>query len=71
MRVSANNIVLERGILTSTYKEEIRHNVRMMKKASLYTIKNKIKERTASFYSETGTVLKVSMFALALVFIIF
>ena len=71
MRITVNNIVLERGILTSTYKEEIRYNVRRIKNASLYRIKNKIKERSASFYSETGTVLKVSIFAIALVFIIF
>jgi hypothetical protein len=42
MKSTANNLVLERGILTSAYKEEIRQSICSMKEQSLFRIKNKI-----------------------------
>jgi hypothetical protein len=71
MKSTANNLVLERGILTSAYKEEIKQSISSMKAESLFRVKNKLRKRSSRLYSETGTILKVSMFVLALVVIVF
>ena len=71
MKSTANNLVLERGILTSAYKEEIKANICSMKGQSLFKVKTKLRKSSSRLYSETGTILKVSMFVLALVVIVF
>lgn len=71
MKSTANNIVLERGILTSAYKEEIKQSICSMKGQSLFRVKNKLRKSSSRLYSETGTILKVSMFVVALVVIVF
>ncbi len=71
MKSTANYLVLDRGILTSAYKEEIKQGVCSMKAQSLFRVKNKLRKSSSRLYSETGTILKVSMFALALVMIVF
>ncbi len=42
-----------------------------MKSQSLSRVKNRLKMNNSKIYSETGTILKVSMFALVLVAIVF
>lgn len=71
MKSSVNNLVLERGILTSVYKNEIRQSIHSMKSESLFRVKNKLKNSSSRLYSETGTVLKVAMFVVALVVLVF
>ncbi len=71
MKSTVNNLVLERGILTSSYKQEIRQNIQSMKAQSLSRVKNRLKKDSSKIYSETGTILKVSMFALVLVALVF
>lgn len=70
MKSSVNNLVLERGILSSVYKQEIKRNIRSMKSESLSRIKNKLKNDSTKFYSETAIALKVSMFAIILVLLV-
>ncbi|CAL2102537.1 conserved protein of unknown function [Tenacibaculum sp. 190130A14a] len=70
MKTSVNNLVLERGILSSVYKQEIKRNIRSMKAESLSRVKNKLKSDSSKLYSETATILKVSMFAIALVLLV-
>jgi hypothetical protein len=71
MKLSAHPRVIERGILTSAYKQEIRHSIRNMKSDSLSKIKNSLQSQREKFRSQTATVLQVSLFTLALVLILF
>ncbi|MGB1042697.1 MAG: hypothetical protein ACPGU6_04830 [Tenacibaculum sp.] len=71
MKSAVNTLVLERGILTSSYKQEIRQNIQSMKVLSLSRVKNRLKKDSSKICSETGTILKVSMFALVLVALVF
>ncbi len=70
MKTLLHTRVEERGILTSTYKQEIRNNVRSMRSQSLSGFKSRIKKNNASTCS-IATSLRVSMFAVALIIIIF
>lgn len=70
MKSTVNSLVLERGILSSVYKKEIRQNIRSMKSQSLSRVKNRLKKDSSKIYSETATVLKLSMFAIALVLLV-
>jgi|TARA_B110001454_G_C12442592_1_gene318528 hypothetical protein len=58
----------ERGILTSSYKEEIKKSIRDAKVKSISEIKSLIFNHQAKIESQTGTVLRVSFFAIALIF---
>ncbi|MCT4698514.1 hypothetical protein [Tenacibaculum haliotis] len=71
MKSTVNNLVVERGILTSAYKQEIRENINSMKIESLFRVKNKLRRSSANLYSETATILKVSVFGLAVVMMVF
>ncbi len=71
MKSVANNLVLERGILTSSYKQEIRQSIQSMKAQSLSRVKSRLKKDSSKICSETGTILKVSMFVLVLVALVF
>lgn len=71
MKSIANSLVLERGILTSAYKEEIKQSLCSMKGQSLFRVKAKLRKSSARLYSETGTILKVAMFVVALILIFF
>ncbi len=71
MKSTAHPRVIERGILTSAYKQEIRQNISDMKKESLSRIKSSILSSHDKLQSRTGTVLQVSLFAIALVVILF
>jgi len=70
MKSTAHPRVIERGILTSAYKQEIRHSIRNMKADSLSKIKNSLQSQQEKFRSETATILQVSVFTLALVLIL-
>ena len=61
--------VQERGILTSTYKQEIRTNVRSMRSQSLSGFKNRIKSNSNSTCCSLSTTLRVSLFFVAMVLI--
>lgn len=60
---------VERGILTSVYKKEIRERISESKKKSISQIKSKIFKQP-NLESQTGTLLRVSFFMLAVVFMI-
>ena len=59
---------LERGILTSSYKEEIKNSIRDAKVKSVSEIKSLVLNHQAKIESQTGTVLRVSLFAITLIF---
>jgi len=71
MKSTAHSRVIERGILTSAYKQEIRQNVYDMKSNSLSNIKTSFLSQHKKLRSQTAAILQVSIFALALVFILF
>ena len=71
MKSTAHPRVIERGILTSAYKQEIKHNISDMKRKSLSRIKSSILSSPDKLHSQTGTALQVSLFAIALVVILF
>ena len=61
---------LERGILTSAYKREIRENISQSKRATLSKIKSIIENHHDKVQSQTGTILQVSLFAFAVILMI-
>ncbi|MFY0629915.1 MAG: hypothetical protein JXR05_06000 [Flavobacteriaceae bacterium] len=70
MKSTAHPRVIERGILTSAYKQEIRQSVRDMKSNSISRIKSSFLSQHEKLRSQTAAVLQVSIFTLALVFIL-
>ena len=71
MKLTAHPRVIERGILTSAYKQEIRQNVRDMKSNSLSQMKTSFLSQHEKLRSQTAAILQVSIFTLALVLILF
>jgi hypothetical protein len=63
--------VLERGILTSPYKQAIKKNIQIENRKSISTIKSLILNRQGNIESQTGVILRVSLFAIAIVMISF
>ena len=61
---------LERGILTSAYKREIRENISQSKRATLSKMKSIIENHHDKVQSQTGTILQVSLFAFAVILMI-
>lgn len=55
-----HTVPLEKGILTSSYKREIRENIRNMKADSLCRIKDKITNHYVNHANKTATILRVS-----------
>ncbi|MFT4575817.1 MAG: hypothetical protein ACI9SI_000729 [Polaribacter sp.] len=70
MKSFASPRVIERGILTSAYKEEIKYSIIEMRRKSLSQIKSSIVNSHDKLQSQTGTALQVSLFAIALVVIL-
>jgi hypothetical protein len=60
---------IERGILTSAYKREIRENISQSKRDTLSKMKSIIENHHTKVQSQTGTILQVSLFAFALILI--
>lgn len=61
---------IERGILTSAYKKEIRTNITESKRATLSNMKFLIENHQEKVQSQTGTILQVSLFAFAMILMI-
>lgn len=62
---------IERGILTSAYKREIRESISDSKRETISKFKAIIENHHEKVQSQTGTILQVSLFAIALVMIVF
>jgi hypothetical protein len=58
---------LERGILTSFYKQEIKKNRRPTKLKSLSGMKSLVLNHQRKIVSEAGTILRVSFFAIVII----
>tara|TARA_R110001632_G_scaffold18712_24_gene57747 strand:+ start:9690 stop:9905 length:216 start_codon:yes stop_codon:yes gene_type:complete len=71
MKSTAHSRVIERGILTSAYKQEIKQNIIDMKSNSLSSIKTSFLRRHDKLRSQTAAILQVSIFALALLVVLF
>lgn len=71
MKLATHPRVIERGILTSVYKQEIRFQIHKMKKKSLSRIKSSILNSHDKLQSQAATVLQVSLFAVVLVVLLF
>lgn len=61
---------LERGILTSAYKREIKESIANSKRETVHSIKSVIENHHSKVQSKTGTILQVSLFVFALVLIV-
>lgn len=70
MKSTTHPRVIERGILTSAYKQEIRHSIREMKSDSIAQIKNSLLSQHEKLQSRTATILQVSIFTVALVLVL-
>lgn len=62
---------VERGILTSAYKKEIRANISESKRSTLSKMKFVVENHQANVQSEIGTILRVALFFVAIVLITF
>ena len=71
MKSIAHPRVIERGILTSAYKQQIRHNIGDMKRKSLSQVKRSFLNRNEKLQSQTAAILQVSLFAVVLALILF
>ncbi|SDS32433.1 hypothetical protein SAMN05216503_2694 [Polaribacter sp. KT25b] len=71
MKYLNTEVVEERGILTSAYKQEIKRNMRLEKSKSISKIKSMILNHEGKIESQTGVVLQVSLFAFAIILIAF
>ncbi|MEM6717894.1 MAG: hypothetical protein AAF611_01130 [Bacteroidota bacterium] len=61
---STQNFV-NRGILTSRYKEEIKSNFSNPQSNSLFRLKQRVRTNQHRFTPAAGTILKVSVFVIA------
>ncbi len=66
MKSTYTNTV-ERGILTSTYKREIIQNISESKRATLYNMKSIVENHQENVQSQTGTILRVALFFIAII----
>lgn len=57
----------ERGILTSTYKQEIREDILQSKRTSVSRMKSMILLHQNKMQSQASTILRVSFFMFAIV----
>ncbi|EDP97821.1 hypothetical protein KAOT1_21702 [Kordia algicida OT-1] len=57
--------IFNRGLLTSSYKQEIRQNYRNLKSTSLYSLKQTVKTNHHQFMPAAGTILKIAVFVIA------
>ncbi len=60
----------ERGILTSTYKKEIKENIRLERSKSVSGIKLMILNHHRKKENQTRTILQVSVFIFAVIMIV-
>lgn len=69
-RVYTTEFVRPEGLLNSNYKSVVKCNLSNTKSNSIFGIKQRVKSRQYQFTSSIATVLKLSVFVAALVFII-
>ncbi|APZ44947.1 hypothetical protein BW723_00990 [Polaribacter reichenbachii] len=61
---------VERGILTSAYKREIKQSISESKRATLSNMKSMIETHQDHVQSQTGTILRVALFFGSIIMII-
>ena len=71
MKYLQTTTVLERGILTSSYKQEIKNSIAAEKAKSISRIKNLVLKHQSRKESQTAVILQVSLFVIAIVMISF
>ncbi|WP_439128111.1 hypothetical protein [Polaribacter sp.] len=71
MKYLTTTQVEERGILTSSYKQEIKNSIFLEKEKSISKVKSLISNHSSRIESQTATLLRVSLFVIALVMISF
>jgi len=69
MKYLQTTTVLERGILTSAYKQDIKRAVQIERRKSISGIKSLISNHQLKTESQTGVFLRVSLFVVAIVMI--
>ncbi|MBO6605893.1 hypothetical protein [Psychroserpens sp.] len=69
-RVDTTEFVRPEGLLNSNYKSVVKCNLSNTKSNSIFGIKQRVKSRQYQFTSSIATLLKLSVFVAALVFII-
>ena len=67
MKYLQTSVIEERGILTSSYKQEIKKNMRIQKSKSVSRIKSLVLNHQGKIESQVGTILQVSLFVFAIV----
>jgi hypothetical protein len=66
MKYLQSTTVLERGILTSAYKQDIRRAVQTERRKSISNIKSLISNHQLKIESETAVFFKVAFFAVVI-----
>ena len=61
--------LVERGILTSSYKQQIKRDALLTKSKSLSKVKKMITNQSSRLESQTGTILRVSLFLIAIIMV--
>ncbi|WP_159948968.1 hypothetical protein [Polaribacter septentrionalilitoris] len=69
MKYIQTQSIVERGILTSAYKQEIKHQSQIAKSKSVAQIKSMLFNQS-NLESQTGTILRVSVFMMAIILMI-
>lgn len=69
MKSTAHPRVIERGILTSEYKQKIRQSIYDMKSNSISKIKTSLLGQHEKLQSSTAAILQVSIFTLTLLLV--
>jgi hypothetical protein len=69
MKYLETTTVLERGILTSAYKQDIKRAVQIERRKSISGIKSLISNHQLKIESQTGVILRVALFVVAIVMI--
>ena len=67
MEFLQSSVIEERGILTSTYKKDIKRNMRIQKSKSVSRIKSMVLNHQGKIESQVGTILRVAIFFITLV----
>ncbi len=70
MKSTAAADSIERGILTSAYKQEIKEAIRDMHAESILKIKSKLLSQHESLQSRAGAIVQVAFFAIVLVLVL-
>ncbi|WP_298512347.1 hypothetical protein [uncultured Kordia sp.] len=63
--IQTNENYINRGILTSSYKEEIKENFNNSESNSLFRLKQRVRTNQHRLTPAAGTILKVSVFVIA------